>query len=478
MMRERRRDVMLLALVTLAIGACWAGLAPAFHETDEPVHFGYVQTLGELGHPPREIHDMWGMSEEIGCWATLLSFDRVRWNHAGRPPWQPAQRRAAERTCGDASREHDAAQYHTFQPPAYYLLATPLYEAGSSAPLPTRLLLVRLLSVALAALTVALTYLLVRELVPGSAWAARAGALALAFQPVFMFNEAGVNPDALLVAISAAITLVIARAWRRGLTARRALVLGALAGLGVLTKANFLLLVPSVVLAAGALWWTNDEGDRRSRALRLAGGAAVALTIVGLYVLVNDLVWDRTTTFRQAAYSADGGNAGRLLSHAWQFFLPGLPSMEFDLTPGRPPIWTGLFEGMAGRLGWWNDFGLSDGWETLALAGAAAIVVGAFVYVVPRARRRPWPCAITALCALGFLAALVVADYQYALGTGASGFERRYVLPLMPLWGVVVGCCAAAFRPRWRPVLAAVLLTAFVAHTVVALAAMVNRYYL
>jgi hypothetical protein len=43
---------------------------------------------------------------------------------------------------------------------------------------------------------------------------------------------------------------------------------------------------------------------------------------------------------------------------------------------------------------------------------------------------------------------------------------------------VLVGCCVAAAPSRWRPALAGLLASAFVAHTVIALAATVSRYYL
>ncbi|HEY4278317.1 MAG TPA: DUF2142 domain-containing protein [Conexibacter sp.] len=365
------------------------------------------------------------------------------------------------------------------QPPAYYLLAAPFYHLGDGASLPVRLLLVRMLSVILAAVATACAYLFVRELIPGSRWPARAGALALALQPIFMFNESGVNSDALVVAVAAAVALVVARAWRRGLTTSHALALGALTGVGVLSKVNFLLLLPSIALAVCALWWGAGAGARRAAALRLAGAAAVALALLGLYVLVDDVAWHRTTTFRQAAYSVQGGGVGRLLSHVWQFFLPALPSMQLRLTNGgAPPVWDELVKGSTSRLGWWNDYGLPSGWATLALLLVALVALGAARWLLPRVRRRPGPPLVAAGCALAFLGALVVADYQYGLGTGASGIEGRYIFPLAPLWAVTVGACVAGVPARRRPLVTGVLASAFVLYTVVALATTVQRYYL
>jgi 4-amino-4-deoxy-L-arabinose transferase-like glycosyltransferase len=471
-----RRDLALVVLLTVAVGASWAALTPTFHTTDEPAHFAYVQSVAELGHPPRQISDTGILSAEQTCWYDGLRATQVRFAVDERPPWSARERRALEDRCEDASRRHDGAMYHAFQPPGYYMLSALGYEAGGGLSLPTRLLFVRLISVLLAAVAVACTYLLVRELVPGSPWPPRAGALALAFQPVFMFNEAAVNPDALVVAVAAAIAWTGARAWRRGLTTQRSLALGLLVGVGLWSKANFLLLLPSVALLAVALVVAARGEERVRRAARIAAAALVAVACLGVYALLSGELWDRTLTYRQPAYGGDGGGVGQLLSFAWQFFLPPLPFMTglYD----QPPAWAALVEGVTGRLGWWNDYGLSPEIVVVTVAGGAAIAAGALIYVLPRLRRRPWPILVAATCGFGFLAALVVADYQYSLSAGTSGFEGRYVLPIMPLWGVVVACSVAAVPGRWRPAMTGLLASAFVAHTGLAVAATLSRYYL
>ncbi|HEY4278318.1 MAG TPA: hypothetical protein VGM91_08875 [Conexibacter sp.] len=81
-----RRDVTLVVLVTLAIGACWAALTPAFQPTDELAHFAHVQAVAETGHPPRQIADTGVVSAESACWANQLALQRVRWAPSQRPP--------------------------------------------------------------------------------------------------------------------------------------------------------------------------------------------------------------------------------------------------------------------------------------------------------------------------------------------------------------------------------------------------------
>lgn len=472
-----RRDLLLVVALTLATGALWAGVTPAFEKTDETAHFAYVQAFAELGHPPREFVDTGLLSPQLSCWYNGFEILRYRFYLAERPPWSAQVRESLDRSCAGLSPRYDGAMYMAFQPPAYYALAAGAYDLGSGLALPTKLLFARLVSVLLTALAVAFTYLLVRELIPGSRWPARAAALALALQPVFMFNESGVNPDSLLVAVASAIAFLAARSWRGGLSTRRALALGGLVGLGVVSKTNFLALLPSVLLLAVALWWGGGRGERRIRALRLLAGGAVAGLIFGCYALIDSVVWHRGLRYRDESYGGPGGSLHRLAEFTWQFFLPQWRGMHNLVgTPKIPFI--ELVESSTTRLGWWNDYGLASGWTPVLMTIGVLLAFGAACYVLPRARRRPAPLIVALGCGLLFLAALVWAGYEFSLANGIDVIIPRHALPLMCLWGVVVGCAVAAVRPRWRPLATGVLAVVFLAHTAIALTTTIDRFYL
>ncbi len=475
-MRDRR-DLLLVVALTLATGALWAGVTPAFEKTDETAHFAYVQAFAELGHPPRQFLDTGLLSPQLTCWYNGFEILRYRFYLGERPPWSAQIRHSLDRSCAGLSPRYDGAMYMAFQPPAYYALAAGAYDLGGGFALPTRLLFARLVSVLLTALAVAFTYMFVRELIPGSRWPARAAALSLALQPVFMFNESGVNPDALLVAVASAIALVGARSWRSGLSMRRALSLGALVGLGVLSKTNFLALLPSVALLAGALWWGGDPCERGVRAKRLLAGGAVAGLIFGCYALINSVAWHRGLRYRDVSYGGSGGSLHRLAEFTWQFFLPQWSGMHNLVNTPKIPF-VELIESSTTRLGWWNDYGLAAGWTPVLMTLGALIAIVAACYVIPRAMRRPAPVLVALGCGLLFLAALVWAGYQFSLGTGEDVIIPRHALPLMCLWGVVVGCAVAAVSPRRRPALTGILTVVFLAHTVIALSATINRFYL
>ena len=147
----------------------------------------------------------------------------------------------------------------------------------------------RLLGALFGAMTALFAFLFLREILPRSPWAATVGALAVALQPLLGFMSGSVNPDSMLIAVSAAVFYCLARAFRRGLTRRLAIVLGMFIAVGFLTKLNFVGLAFGVY--AGLVVLAVREARARGRvALRLPLLAAViGASPVALYVLRNVL---------------------------------------------------------------------------------------------------------------------------------------------------------------------------------------------
>jgi 4-amino-4-deoxy-L-arabinose transferase-like glycosyltransferase len=267
------------------------------------------------------------------------------------------------------------------------------------------------------------------------------------------------------------------RAWRKGLSTRRALALGTLVGLGVISKTNFLALIPTVLLLAAALWWGASPHGRGARAKRLAAGAIVAGAIFGVYALVNDLAWHRGLRYRDESYGGPGGSLHRLAEFTWQFLLPRLSEMH-NLVGGTGIPIIELIESATTRMGWWNDYGIASGWTPLIMTVGFVLAGACAWYVIPRARTHPAPVLVTLGCGLVFLAALVYAGYQFSLGNGANVIIPRHALPVICLWGLLVGCAIAAARPEWRPTATGLLAVVFLAHTTLALTTTVGRFYL
>ena len=195
-----------------------------------------------------------------------------------------------------------------------------------------------------------------RELFPGREVLVGGVALIVAYQPVFTWIQAGVNPDALLIPLGAVLFWLFARAWNRGLSVRSAAGIGLVVAASVLTKLSALGLVVGLVLGLALLVWRQRHG--RWRAPALAGVAAAAVPL-GLYALINTLVWDRSLIPGGVADAACGPTAppqeavSGFWAYLWQYVLPPVGSMTDFFHVGWTPkdFWTPLW---VGKFGWFD----------------------------------------------------------------------------------------------------------------------------
>ena len=111
--------------------------------------------------------------------------------------------------------------------------------------------IVRLLSLLLGAAAIWLTAQLARQVVPEDPRTALLAATLLAFNPQFLFITASANNDVLAATLGVAIVLMAVICWQSP-RLTFFLILGLLLGLGALTKAGLLALLPVALLVAAA----------------------------------------------------------------------------------------------------------------------------------------------------------------------------------------------------------------------------------
>jgi 4-amino-4-deoxy-L-arabinose transferase-like glycosyltransferase len=493
-LRRVPRAGWLTALVAGLSALTWSLVTPPFHVPDEVAHFAYAQYLAETGELPRENGDLRYSPEEESV-IGLTDFYLVVGESRGRPPWTELQDRRL-----DGARAADPvgtgnAQSATSNPPLYYVLQAAPYRLFGWLELPDRLMVMRLLSVLMAAVTALATFMFVREALPSTPWAWTAGGLVAALQPLFGFISSGVNSDAMLYMASALLFLAVARAFHRGLAPRRGLAIGAAASLGLLSKLAFVGFVPGVLLAVGLLAWRSRNVTERRAALRGAALATGVLATVGLlYIASNVVVFDRealpaitgTTSASSSAPPAEttaaqaGGGIKERASYVWQLYLPRLPFMS-DQFPGLNPMPNIWLHGWIGRFGWLDTAWPEDvyrwaRWVLVLLAGLAAFSVGRQLLHQATSRAR-WPELVSyAALAIGLLVLIGLAGHR-ARANGEPGFEQaRYLLPLLPLYAAAIGMAARAFG-RFGPAAAAALVVAALGHDVLAQLLMVSRFY-
>jgi Predicted membrane protein (DUF2142) len=482
-LRQPARAALVCGAVTLLVGSAWSLITPPFHVPDEISHVGYAQYLSETGKLPKLNSGVQSYSPEEQQTLAALGFYAVIGQPRNRPPLSNLQEQAIRAIDHQRPDRAGAGDESTAagNPPLYYGLETIPYWISPSHNLLDRLVLMRLLSVLLAAGTVVVIFEFLLTLLPAVPWAWPVGALVAGLQPTFGFISGGVNNDNLLFLLSACTFLLIARAFRHGLTRRRAVVLGAVCVAGVLTKLTFLALLPPVGFALVAL--VLRAAPRRRKDTAVAGLIAVAVGLAPfvLYLLLASAIWHHSLlqpgqVSGTVGHTAQGSLRGAL-SFMWQLFLPRLPIFN-DQIPGfgLRSIW---LAGFLGRFGW-LDYGFPAwvynlGWY-LAIAVSATAVAG--LVRMRAAVRRRWlelACYVLAVTSLAVLIGIV--DYQ-AVVTGSPRFEQgRYLLPLLALYAAVGAIAARAAGPRWGRVVGAALVMAALAHTVFAQLLTISRFY-
>ena len=304
--KSRSSTLWLLAILGLyvAIGVQYAALTPAWQVPDEPAHYNYIRHIATTSTLPvlqAGDYDQAYLSE-------LTS--------TGFPP----------------DRSVDSLRYEGHQPPLYYLLAAPVYLVTGGALLP-----LRLVSLALGAGVVLLTYHTMRELFPGTPALALSAAGFVAFLPQHVAMMAGVNNDSLAELVIAA-TLWTTIVWLRPQaghgntgntrTASRyelpiapyVLLVGLLVGAAFVTKATAYVVAPTV---ATAVWLRGRreawEAKRYDRAFA---------SIFGPALIIGALWWGRN-----------------LAVYGWPDFLGLIRHDQIVVGQPRTAEWLALYDG-------------------------------------------------------------------------------------------------------------------------------------
>jgi Dolichyl-phosphate-mannose-protein mannosyltransferase len=285
----------------LLLGAVTVVRLPAWALVDEAPHYDYVQTVAEDGRLPVLGRDL--LHEEV------LAIDDL--TYPG-----PPRRSARER--GLAGRSYEA-----FQPPLYYLLATPVFWLVPDHE--AKLHALRGLGVALLLGAVWLAWMLTRRLVPGDPLPAFAVVLTVFLWPGLIVRAATVSNAALELLLGTALSLALWRAlsersqgWLVGA--------GALMGAALLTKLTMLAFVPSLGVVCIAFL-------RERRWQPVVATAALPVIALAPWLLSNLERYDSLTAAARAqrllepAVNPDGRNFG----------LSDLPGKHLNLLSGVLP---------------------------------------------------------------------------------------------------------------------------------------------
>ncbi len=313
----RRPLAVLLGLfVVLALVYAWA--TPPLEASDELWHVGMVDEIARTGALPVQVPGVDTAWEQEGSQPPLYyALAALLVRPIDRGDFEPLRQPNPHVKAGvPGATDNKNLVLHDDPHPAPQGTALAVY-------------LLRLVGIALGAVTVAAVYATAWELTRRPVVALVAAGLT-AFNPMFLFISASVNNDNLVTALNSLIlwqTLVMLRA---GLSWRRSLLLALLIVLASLSKLSGLVLVPVVALAG--LWVASQRRDLR-------GLLTLGLLMAGLWAMGAGWWYLRNLTLY-----------GELFGTATMVAVAGP-----RLTPFTLATLVGEFEGF--RVGYWGWFG-------------------------------------------------------------------------------------------------------------------------
>lgn len=268
-------------LCFLVRGFFYATLLPLWEGYDEHAHFAFVQHVATHAGLPvaagtrtsREVEESFRLApmpwmERQSCAPPCRTHDDY-WRLSS----EERERRGRQLRSlpPSAARELAATNrliYEAHQPPLYYWLLAPPLRATGRMSLPARVVLLRYLTVALASLAIPLGFLLARRAL-GHETAALGVMALVAAMPELLLNVSRISNESLAIVL---YTLLVYLSLRPIESASSAGVLGAVLGLGVLTKVYFVTAVPALLLVL--VWNLRKQGLLR---------AALAFSVAALF---------------------------------------------------------------------------------------------------------------------------------------------------------------------------------------------------
>src|SRR5690606_20913008 len=238
--------------------------------------------------------------------------------------------------------------------------------------------LVRFMSVAFGAGTVALTYTLACTRWPDQQPVALLAMALVAFNPMFLFVSGTVSNDNLLVMLSTAALVLMVAVLRGGLTTLRAGALALTLALAALTKLSGLTLLPvaALVLAIHA----RHRADWRRALLAGAGIVAALLTVTGWWFARNLRLYGELTGLQTMIAIAGLREDATLAAVAseWPGFWRGYWAYFGSPSIPAEPIVYHLFTvlslaALAGVVAWAAREAYRRRWATLLIPGVLAL---------------------------------------------------------------------------------------------------------
>lgn len=386
------------------------------------------------------------------------------WDPAVERRWRAQAARLGPRARSNGGGPNSAAG----NPPLYYAYEALAYHAARGTFF-DRVFAMRMWSALLLAGAVAATWLLVGELTGRDRLLQVVGAGVVGLQPMASFLSASINPDAGLIPLWALAFWLGARLLHHPPTVRAVVALLAVTTAALLTKASSFALALAVVYALVVVARRALRGRDVDRRL-LVGAGLASVAVLGLAAVGASGRVDKALSFHLA-------DVPGFFSYLWQAYLPNLP---FQV----PLKNLAAFEGYEIwiRTGWaafgWLEVQLPNVvYKLLAVISVVVVAAGAVAVRRRRFALEPAVIGFFAVAVFMLVASLHWAEFRQFVTQEQSFIQGRYLLPLLPLGGVLTAAALANLPSRTRPAAAGMVLGCLFALQAFSLGLVAVRFY-
>ena len=390
------RFLYLILIIFAVLGSLYAIYTPKWQAPDEPAHFNYIRNIAETGALP--ILQSGDYNQDYLEQIKAAKF----------PP----------------SMSIDAIRYESYQPPLYYLAATPVYLIARGAGLDATVIVLRLFSVALGMIVLLVAFNIVREIFPDDNLLVLATIGLMATVPMHIAVSASISNDMAAELVIILILWLAVKRIKNSVTDKRFVILGGiLFGAALLIKSTGYVTGAVLLIVAEIAWERSQKPEVRSqnffRLLIILFG--VALIISSPMFLRNMLTYGITDPLGLARHDSVVIGQPTTAEMITQY---GLNHILFD-------YFAVTFKSFWAQFGWMGVL-INDRIYVVLMLVSAIAVLGLVFYILRILRRRDL-LASEQWWSLGLLALLFVVGIGDYIGYNFKFFQLqgRYLFPAM-----------------------------------------------
>lgn len=471
------RIVLVVALLQV-IG--WSLAVAPLQGPDEPAHFAAIQYFAETGKLVRPSGGHATYSTEFGTVMRVLNLGDFL-NPTAHPAWTKADlkllQRATKHLPPGSRANGEGPNYIGTNPPLYYVLMAGPYKLFSFLPLPSLILVLRLVTGLFLLATVGLTWKIAGEVFPDRFRQTLAAAV-VAVQPKLAEIATTIDPDGLLFTLCTAFLLISVRIVTRGPTARRVALAALLAAAASLTQGRGLITIPALLLAL-AIAWVRTRPALKEMLKR----GVLAATILGAAALLY-VAFGRppgSTIYGGDVHNLNSGafNIKQFLSVVFQFYFGRLPPLHpLGVPYGYRQVFIETFFGDFASFT--VNFSQHVYLALQIMAGVGLLALYTCCVIDRYKLLKRWPVvAVMAGYAVILVGFLNYVSYRSLITSGGTEplITGRYLFSAIALFGLAIAYVIGHLPRRARPVAAAGLLALGVCLSLVGMGTAVESFY-